>query len=159
MSTESLVTALINANPEKGGQGAYIMDWNNIKAHAVDAKGNVFTFTIEIVQYPDMNGHVLCADMREILPHKFPRSKYTERVGHAMFVEFSCGKNVIQIRNSWGHVNESIKVDLDEVEDARVYYVWVTNFIWKTHRDGDIHIIKNKVKLTPPKWPNYGLNP
>lgn len=76
MSTESLVTALINAHPEFGGKGATVPAWDGVTAQAMDAKGHVFTFTLEIVQYPDKNGHVLCADMRDILPNVFPRSEY-----------------------------------------------------------------------------------
>ena len=73
-----------------------------------------------------------------------------------MFCEFSCGNNVVQIRNSWGTSHEKIKIDLNRHQDIRVYYVWVTNFIWKSHKDGDIYIIQDKVKLQPPKWPDYG---
>ncbi len=112
LSTESLVTALINAHPEFGGGGASVEDWNYVTAHAMDAKGHVFTFSIEIVQYPDKNGHILCADMREILPQMFPMSKNPTRKGHAMFVEYSCGNNVVQIRNSWGTKHAKIKIDL-----------------------------------------------
>jgi hypothetical protein len=46
LSTESLVTALINAHPEFGGKGATVPAWDGVTAQAMDAKGHVFTFTL-----------------------------------------------------------------------------------------------------------------
>lgn len=97
--------------------------------------------------------------MTKLLPEEFPKSKYPKGANHAMFCEYSCGNNVVQIRNSWGTSHQAIKIDLNKHKDVRVYYIWVTDFIWKAQSTGkeDVLIIKNKLKLNPSKWPNYGF--
>lgn len=159
MSTGSLVTALLNARSEFGGGGATALAWNHTSGVASDIAGNVFQFSIEVFQNENLIGHVISVDVREIFPKLFPVSKYTSRQGHSMFVETSCGNNVFQIRNSWGKNLEKIKIDLNKVQDKKVFYVEVTNLIWQPtgHEEDDIDIILDKKKLTPSKWPIYKL--